>query len=131
MFTKNFSNTALHVSWTGTRRIYNCDSCCKRWYFTFNGAECAAPLPIDGVVYMYKGSGSNVKDTTRVRHIEGHCNNIHKGKARCAWDSGSVIVPDTVEVMTPRQAGIQCPGSMLKKFPNRRLRSRDKTSFPA
>ena len=52
-------------------------------------------------------------------------------KARCAWDSGSLIVPDTVEVMTPSQAGIQCPGSSLRKFLNLRLRSREKTSIPA
>ena len=52
-------------------------------------------------------------------------------KARCAWDSGLVIVLDTVEVMTPTQAGIQCPGSLLKKFLNLRLRSGDKTSIPA
>ena len=44
-------------------------------------------------------------------------------KARCAWDSGLVIVLDTVEVMTPTLAGIQCPGSLLKKFQNLRLRS--------
>jgi len=52
-------------------------------------------------------------------------------KAKCAWDSGSLIVPDTVEVMTPTQAGIQCPGSLLRKFLNLRLRSRDKISIPA
>ncbi len=52
-------------------------------------------------------------------------------KGRCALDSGSPIVPDSVEGMTPRQAGIQCPGSLLKKFLNLRLRSRDKTSIPA
>ena len=23
--------------------------CSKRWYFIFNGAECADPLPIDGI----------------------------------------------------------------------------------
>ena len=96
MFTKNFSDTSLHVYFTGVLRIYGCNSCCKRWYFTFNGAECAAPLPIDGVVYMYRGSGSNLKNLHRVRHIEGHCNNIHKGKVRvgfwvgnCAGYSGS------------------------------------------
>ena len=44
-------------------------------------------------------------------------------KARCGWDSGSLIVLDTVEGMTPTQAGIQCPGSLLKKFLNLRLRS--------
>ena len=48
-------------------------------------------------------------------------------KARCAWDSGLVIVLAT-EMLTSTQAGIQCPGSLLKKFQNLRLRSRDKTS---
>ena len=52
-------------------------------------------------------------------------------KARCAWDSGSLIVPGTLEVMTPTQAGIQCPESLLRKYPNLRLRSREKTSIPA
>ena len=45
-------------------------------------------------------------------------------KARCAWDSGSLIVPDSVEVMTPTLDTTQCPGSLLKKFLNLRLRSR-------
>jgi len=86
LFTKNFSDTSLHVYWTGVLRVYNCDSCCKRWYFTFNGAECSGPLPIDGVMYMYKGSGKNL---LRVRHIEGHCNNIHKGKVRVGFWVGN------------------------------------------
>ena len=50
-------------------------------------------------------------------------------KAMCAWDSGLVIVLDSVEVMTPTQAGNQCPGSLLRKFLNLRLRSRDKHPF--
>ena len=93
MFTKNFSDTSLHVYWTGVLRISGCDSCCKRWYFTFNGAECTAPLPIDGAVYMGKSQNQNIH---RVDNIEGHCNNIHKGKVRvgfvvgnCAGYSGS------------------------------------------
>ncbi len=89
MFTKNFSDTSLHVYWTGVLRVYGCDSCCKRWYFTFNGAGCSAPLPIDGVVYMEKGSGSNLKKLHGVRHIEGHCNNIHKGKVRVGFWIGN------------------------------------------
>ena len=52
-------------------------------------------------------------------------------KARCAWDSGSLIVPDTMEVMTPTRAGSQCPESLLRKFLNLRLRSRGKTFIPA
>ncbi|KAL9975725.1 hypothetical protein ACROYT_G012918, partial [Oculina patagonica] len=86
VFTKNFSDTALHVYFTGTLRIYNCDGCCKRWYFTFNGAECAAPLPIDGVVFMLKTKAQNIH---RVNNIEGHCNNIHKGKVRVGFWVGN------------------------------------------
>ena len=86
VFTKNFSDTALHVYWTGVLRIHGCNHCCKRWYFTFNGAECSAPLPIDGVVYMATGGN---KDLHRVRHIEGHCNNIHKGKVRVGFWIGN------------------------------------------
>ena len=50
-------------------------------------------------------------------------------KARCASVSGLVIVL-AMEMWTRQQAGIQCPGSLLKKFQNLRIRSRDKTSMP-
>ena len=82
LFTKNFSDTSLHVYWTGAIRVQNCDGCCKRWYFTFNGAECASPLPIDGLVYMWKSTSQNIH---RVNNIEGHCNNIHKGMVRVGF----------------------------------------------
>ena len=85
MFTKNFSDTALHVAWTGGFRVYGCTKCCKRWYFTFNGAECSAPLPIDGIVYLELAGQS----PHRVRHIEGHCNNIHKGRVRVGFWVGN------------------------------------------
>ena len=49
-------------------------------------AECSAPLPIDGIVYMWQG---NTQDLHRVRHIEGHCNNIHKGKVRVGFWVGN------------------------------------------
>ena len=86
VFTKNFSDTALHVYWTGALRIQHCNSFCKRWYFTFNGVECSAPLPIDGIVFMQTGG---IKSLHRVRHIEGHCNNIHKGKVRVGFWIGN------------------------------------------
>ena len=86
MFTKNFSDTALHVAWTGGFRVASCTNCCKRWYFTFNGAECSAPLPIDGIVYLGRVKS---QDPLRVRHIEGHCNNIHKGKVRVGFWVGN------------------------------------------
>ncbi|KAL9975700.1 hypothetical protein ACROYT_G012891 [Oculina patagonica] len=82
VFTKNFSDTSLHVYWTGVLRVTSCNSCCKRWYFIFNGAECAAPLPIDGLVYMSQTKPQNIH---RVNNIEGHCNNINKGKVRVGF----------------------------------------------
>ena len=61
-------------------------ACCKRSHFAFNGAECSAPLAIDGIVYMWLG---NTQDLHRVRHIEGHCNNIHKGRVRVGFWVGN------------------------------------------
>lgn len=52
-------------------------------------------------------------------------------KVRCASVSGPVIVPVTKEAMTPLQAGIQCPGSLFKKYLSLRLKSWDKTFIPA
>ena len=80
VFTKNFADTALHVYWTGTLRVHH-NGGCKRWYFTFNGAECSTPLPIEGVVYVR----SKTVNPHRVRHIEGYCNKIHKGKVRVGF----------------------------------------------
>jgi len=84
VFTKNFSDTALHVYWNGALRIASCHDCCKRWYFTFNGAECSVPLSIDGVVYMSQSGNLH-----RVRHIEGHCKGIPKGKVRVGFWVGN------------------------------------------
>ena len=87
LFTKNFSETALRVVWVGALRITGCVNCCKRWYFTFNGAECSGPLPIDGVIYL------SVKNENphRVRQIEGHCNNIHQGRVRVGFSVGNCV----------------------------------------
>ena len=87
VFNKNFTDTALHVSYTGTLRVTGCAGCCKRWYFTFNGAECSAPIPIDGAVYL--GASGKTQNPHRVRHIEGHCNSIHKGKVRVGFWVGN------------------------------------------
>ena len=48
--------------------------------------NCSAPLPIDGIVFMWQG---NTQNTHRVRHIEGHCNKIHKGKVRVGFWVGN------------------------------------------
>ena len=87
-FMKNFTETALHVYFDGNLRIYNCNSCCSRWYFTFNDAECSSPGSIDGAFYMAAGAGKSL-NLHRHRHIEGHCNNIHKGKVRVGFWVGN------------------------------------------
>ena len=79
---KNFTDTALHVYFAGNLRIAYCDDCCSRWYFTFNGAECSSPGSIDGAFYMRTGKNHHL---LRHRHIEGHCNNINKGKVRVGF----------------------------------------------
>ena len=80
--------TGLRVFWSGALRVRNCHVCCRRWYFTFNGAECSAPAAIDGVVYMVHGD-SNKKDLQRVRQIEGVCEKVHKGTVRVGFWVGN------------------------------------------
>ena len=89
VFKKTSGNTELRVFWSGNLRIYNCNSCCRRWYFTFNGAECSAPAAIDGVVYMESGTSGRRKNLHRPRHIEGVCGKIHKGTVRVGFWVGN------------------------------------------
>ncbi|XP_020898274.1 collagen triple helix repeat-containing protein 1 [Exaiptasia diaphana] len=85
-FHKKYSHTVLHVYWNGDFRIYGCNNCCKRWFFTFNGAECKSPNAIDGILHMGTGKNQNIH---RVRHIEGHCDKIHKGKVNVGFNVGN------------------------------------------
>ncbi|KAL9975769.1 hypothetical protein ACROYT_G012963 [Oculina patagonica] len=80
-FVKNFTTTALHVYFAGNVMMHGCDGCCSRWYFTFNGVECSSPGSIEGAFYM----ADRTRYLHRHRHIEGHCNNIHKGKVRVGF----------------------------------------------
>jgi len=90
VFKKMSDKTALRVYWAGNLRISGCDSCCRRWYFTFNGAECSAPAAIDGVVYMEYGTGGKYyKNLHRPRHIEGVCEKLHKGTVRVGFWVGN------------------------------------------
>ena len=74
------------------------------------------------------GSMVNIKVLTASAMLRGIATT--STKEGCAWDSGSVTVPD-METLTPTQAGIQCPGSLLKRFQNHKLRSQDETTIPA
>ena len=84
LFTKTKDDTALRVLYQGTLHL-KCNNCCKRWFITFNGAECSGPLPIDAVVWMRKID----QDSHRPGSIEGYCDNIHKGIIRVGINIGN------------------------------------------
>ena len=46
VFVKKADETASKVEFDGDFRVGFCKSCCKRWYFTFNGIECSIPATI-------------------------------------------------------------------------------------
>ena len=125
IYKKASDTTGLRVFWSGTLRLYNCHGCCRRWYFTFNGAECSTPGAIDGIVYMVHGSGSK-KDLHRVRHIEGVCEKIHKGTVRVGFWAAIVVVMDLLMLT---QDGTQYPGYTWKKYLPRRLNNSRATVF--
>lgn len=107
-------DTGLRVFWNGDFRIYNCDLCCKRWYFTFNGAECTTPGTIEGLLYLWKGK--DVENIHRIRHIEGVCMNVAKGQVTVVTVTAKVM-----ETLMPSLAGIHLPESMWRKYHHRRL----------
>jgi len=83
-FTKVKDDTALRVVYQGTFYV-RCNTCCKRWFITFNGAECSGSLPIDAVWWIRKIDQDNHKSGS----IEGYCENIHKGKIRVGINTGN------------------------------------------
>ena len=66
--------------YAGNLRSYG-SGVCNRWYFTFDGAECAKPATIEGIVWVK----STTVDPFRHRHIEGYCNQVPKGHIRVGF----------------------------------------------
>ncbi|XP_073242508.1 collagen triple helix repeat-containing protein 1-like [Porites lutea] len=84
LFIKHKSDTALRVLYQGNFQVY-CSNCCKRWFITFNGAECSGPLSIETVLWLRRHG----YDYHLPGSLEGYCNNIHKGKIRVGINSGN------------------------------------------
>ena len=84
-FTKHREDTALRVVFQGNIRSTGCAFCCKRWFITFNGAECSGPMPIDAALWIRNSD----EDNHRPGAIEGYCDNIHKGKIRVGINIGN------------------------------------------
>ncbi|XP_058686931.1 collagen triple helix repeat-containing protein 1 [Poecile atricapillus] len=80
-FTKMRSNSALRVLFSGSLRLKCRNACCQRWYFTFNGAECAGPLPIEAIIYLDQGSPelNSTINIHRTSSVEGLCEGINAG----------------------------------------------------
>ncbi|XP_055967397.1 collagen triple helix repeat-containing protein 1 [Sorex fumeus] len=110
-FTKMRSNSALRVLFSGALRLKCRSACCQRWYFTFNGAECAGPLPIEAIIYLDQGSPElnstiNIHRTSSVEGLcegigaglvdvaiwVGTCSDYPKGDASTGWNSVSRII---------------------------------------
>ena len=95
-FYKKSNSTHLKVVVSGAMRIYNCDYCCKRWYVTFDDKECS-PIPIDGIVYLHKGKGT--QNVHRPRVVRGYCKITKQGVVNIA-----VSVGDCANGHTPGNA---------------------------
>ncbi|XP_078371229.1 collagen triple helix repeat-containing protein 1-like isoform X1 [Oculina patagonica] len=85
VFNKKKDDTFLRVVYQGNILVGNCGGCCKRWFISFNGAECSGPLPIDATIWIANAGENN----HRPGAIEGYCNNIHKGKIRVGINIGN------------------------------------------
>ncbi|XP_073446546.1 collagen triple helix repeat-containing protein 1 [Dendrobates tinctorius] len=110
-FTKMRSHSALRVVFSGSLRLKCKTACCQRWYFTFNGAECAGPLPIEAIIYLDQGSTElnstiNIHRTSTVEGLcegisaglidvavwVGTCSDYPRGDASTGWNSVSRII---------------------------------------
>eukprot|EP00111_Clytia_hemisphaerica_P008010 TCONS_00023280-protein len=72
-------------------RLFNCNNCCKRWFVTFDGHECA-PVPIDGIVNIDIGAGNNRQNLHRPRVIRGHCKISKKQQVNVALNVGDCTI---------------------------------------
>ncbi|TNN64589.1 Collagen triple helix repeat-containing protein 1 [Liparis tanakae] len=95
-FTKLRTDSALRVLFSGSLRLKCKNACCQRWYFTFNGAECTAPLPIESIIYLdqgIEGLCEGVKaGLVDVAVWVGTCSDYPRGDASTGWNSVSRVI---------------------------------------
>ena len=83
-FDKLDASTYLHVAYHGALRIWGCNDCCRRWFFTFNGAECTVPAAVDGLVFHARNNNIH-----RVATVEGYCGGVGSGRVRVEFHVGN------------------------------------------
>ena len=101
-FTKIKDDTALRVVYQGNVYVGGCADCCKRWFITFNGAECSGPMPIDAALWI----GNIDETTTDPGSLRATVTTYTRAKSEL--ESILEIVKD-LETPMAIQAGIQCP----------------------
>lgn len=89
-FNKLSEKSALKVEFNGDYRIAYCLDCCKRWFFTFNNAECQ-PLAIDGLMHIHANQGKTDSNIHKTTQIAGYCEGIGKGIVRVAINVGDCV----------------------------------------
>ena len=82
VFVKESKETALKVEFYGDFRVAYCTRCCKRWYFTFNGVECANPATIEAIDAIWGLHGKTDHNVHKHSQIGGYCEGIGKGTVR-------------------------------------------------
>ena len=85
---KKSSDTVLKVEFDGDFRVAFCKRCCKRWYFTFNGIECAKPAPIEGIDAIWRNHGRTDTNVHKHSKIRGYCEGIGSRTVRVAVTVG-------------------------------------------
>ena len=86
-FQKKFTSTYLKVTIASNLRLTGCNKCCKRWFVTFNGAECS-PVPIDAVEYIDSPNGVAM-NLLRSRTITGTCRITKNGTIIIGFNIGN------------------------------------------
>lgn len=105
------TNSALRVLFSGSLRLKCRSACCQRWYFTFNGAECSGPLPIEAIIYLDQGS-PELNSTI----------NIHRTSSGMYW--GHIISLASKILLTSQWIGIaQYSFQMLNSWGSLNLES--------
>lgn len=88
VFVKKSPDTVLKVEFDGDFRVAHCKRCCKRWYFTFNGIECAKPAPIEGIDAIWQNHGKTDTNIHQHSQIGGYCEGIGSATVRVGLTVG-------------------------------------------
>lgn len=108
LFWKTSSSSALKVIYQGDTHVGLCHTCCKKWYFTFNGNECTDPGTVTAVYsgqQLEKNGRPNLLPVFHHGSISGYCNGISRGYVRVGlnlvncptYDARRFFVNTTIE----------------------------------